>query len=64
VVTAQFAAAQEEGSVRADLDPRDLAEVAVGGLNGMRFMTDQLHDHELARRVELLIKVVQLATVV
>lgn len=62
VVADQFAEAQREGAIRADLDPHELAEVAVGGLTGLRIITEQLADGDLVRRVDALIGVVRLAT--
>jgi AcrR family transcriptional regulator len=62
VVADQFVEAQREGAIRADLDPHELAEVAVGGLTGLRVMTEQLADGGLVRRVDALIGVVRLAT--
>ena len=62
VVADQFREAQAEGSIRPDVDPDLLAEVAVGGFVGMQTLTEQLGDGELQRRVETLIRVVQLAT--
>jgi AcrR family transcriptional regulator len=62
VVAEQFAEAQREGAVRADLDPHELAEVAVGSLTGLRTMTEQLADGDLVRRVDALIRVVRAAT--
>ncbi len=61
-VTEHFAAAQAEGAIRADLDPAELAQVAVGGFTGMQAVTDQLGDGRLAERIEALIGVMQLAT--
>jgi AcrR family transcriptional regulator len=54
--SAQFAAAQTEGTVRADLDPRDLAELAVGGFIGAQALTEQLADGRLFERVEALVR--------
>ena len=62
VVADQFREAQAEGSIRPDVDPDLLAELAVGGFVGMQTLTEQLGDGELQRRVEALIRVVQLAT--
>jgi AcrR family transcriptional regulator len=57
----QFREAQAEGTVRDDVDPAVLAEVAIGGFMGMQALTDELGDDALRRRVEALIAVVQLA---
>jgi AcrR family transcriptional regulator len=54
--SAQFAAAQTEGTVRADLDPRDLAELAVGGFIGAQALTEQLADGRLFERVNALVR--------
>ena len=62
VVADQFREAQAEGTIRPDIDPGDLAEIAVGGFVGLQTLTEQLGDGELQRRVETLIRVVQLAT--
>jgi AcrR family transcriptional regulator len=56
---AQFRAAQAEGTVRADLDPRDLAELAVGGFIGAQALTEQLADDRLFERVEALVRTVR-----
>ena len=56
---AQFAAAQAEGTIRADLDPGQLAETAVGGFIGAQALTDQLGDARLAERVEALVRFVR-----
>ena len=64
LVTDQFREAQAEGSIRPDVDPRAMAEVAVGGLVGLLTLTEQLGDDALERRVEQLIDVVQRATLV
>jgi AcrR family transcriptional regulator len=56
---AQFAAAQAEGTIRADLDPGQLAETAVGGFIGAQALTDQLGDARLAQRVEALVRFVR-----
>ena len=56
---AQFAAAQGEGTIRADLDPDQLAETAVGGFIGAQALTDQLGDGRLAERVESLVRFVR-----
>ena len=56
---AQFAAAQAEGTIRADLDPGQLAETAVGGFIGAQALTDQLGDARLADRVEALVRFVR-----
>ncbi len=57
-----FREAQRAGEIRPDVDVDLVAEVAVGGFQGMQCLTDQLGDDELERRVEALITVVQLAT--
>jgi AcrR family transcriptional regulator len=62
-VTEHFAAAQAEGSIRDDIEPDVLAQVAVGGFTGMQAISEQLGDGRFTDRVEALIKVVQLATV-
>ena len=64
LVTDQFREAQAEGSVRPDVDPGAMAEVAVGALSGLLSLTEQLGDDELERRVDLLIDTVQRATLV
>ena len=64
LVTDQFREAQAEGSIRPDVDPRAMAEVAVGALSGLLSLTEQLGDDELERRVDLLIDTVQRATLV
>lgn len=56
---AQFAQAQAEGTIRADLDPGQLAETAVGGFIGAQALTDQLGDKRLAERVEALVRFVR-----
>ncbi|MGZ4441650.1 MAG: TetR family transcriptional regulator [Nocardioidaceae bacterium] len=61
-VTEQFRAAQEEGTVRRDLDPAELAEVAVGAFHGMQTLTDQFRDGDLPRRIRAVVRVVQQAT--
>jgi TetR/AcrR family transcriptional repressor of nem operon len=61
VVTQEFQEAQAEGTVRADLDARELAELAVGAFIGMVTLTAQTHDEALGRRVEVLIATVQRA---
>jgi AcrR family transcriptional regulator len=61
---AQFREAQEEGSIRADLDPLAMAEIAVGAFVGMLTLTEQLGDDELERRVGSLIGFVRSATAV
>jgi len=63
-VTDQFRQAQAEGSIRSDIDPRAIAEVAVAGLAGLLTLTEQLGDDEIERRTELLIDTVQRATLV
>ena len=55
----QFAEAQAEGTIRADLDPGQLAETAVGGFIGAQALTDQLGDARLAERVEALVRFVR-----
>ena len=62
IVADQFREAQAEGTVRADLDADLLSEVAVGGFFGLRAVTAQLADDDLERRVDGLIRIVQLAT--
>ena len=62
-VTEHFAAAQAEGSIRDDISPDVLAQVAVGGFTGMQAISEQLGDGRFTERVEALIKVVQIATV-
>ena len=57
--TAQFAAAQAEGTIRADLDPGQLAQTAVGGFIGAQALTDQLGDARLTERVEALVRFVR-----
>ena len=64
LVTDQFRQAQAEGSIRPDVDPRAMAELAVGALSGLLGLTEQLGDDELERRVDLLIDTVQRATLV
>lgn len=56
---AQFAEAQAEGTIRADLDPGQLAQTAVGGFIGAQALTDQLGDARLAERVEALVRFVR-----
>ncbi len=63
-VAGQFREAQAEGTVRADLDPDVMAEIAVGGFAGMQALTDQLGDQDFERRVESLIAFVRAATTV
>jgi AcrR family transcriptional regulator len=63
-VTDQFRDAQEEGTVRRDLDAAVLGEVAVGAFTGMQAMTDQLRDGQFARRIRNAVEVVKLATLV
>ena len=46
---AQFAEAQAEGTIRADLDPDQMAETAVGGFIGAQALTDQLGDARAGR---------------
>jgi AcrR family transcriptional regulator len=60
-VTEHFRAAQEEGSVRADLEPALFAEVAVAGFTGMQSLTGQFDDDGLERRAEHLVRVLRLA---
>lgn len=60
-VADQIREAQTEGSVRADVDPEEMAEVCVGGFMGMQSLTDQLGDGRLMERVEALISTVQSA---
>jgi AcrR family transcriptional regulator len=63
-VAGQFREAQAEGTIRADLDPDVMAEIAVGGFAGMQALTDQLGDQDFERRVESLIAFVRAATTV
>ena len=60
-VTEHFRAAQEEGTVRDDVDAAVFAEVAVGTFTGMQTLTEQFDDDDLERRVELLVRVMKLA---
>lgn len=61
---AQFAEAQAEGTIRADLDPYQMAHTAVGGFIGAQALTDQLGDARLAERVEALVRFVRNAIAV
>jgi AcrR family transcriptional regulator len=61
-VAEQFRDAQQEGTIRGDLDAAMLAQIAVGGFTGMHTLTEQLADDGLERRVEALITIVQIAT--
>ena len=63
-VAGQFREAQAEGTIRADLDPDVMAEIAVGGFAGMQALTDQLGDQDFERRVASLIAFVRAATTV
>ena len=56
---AQFAEAQAEGTIRADLEPDQMAQTAVGGFIGAQALTDQLGDARLAERVEALVRFVR-----
>jgi AcrR family transcriptional regulator len=58
---AQFAEAQAEGTIRADLDPYQTAQTAVGGFVGAQALTDQLGDARLAERVEALVRFMRAA---
>lgn len=60
-VAGHFREAQAEGSVRRELEPAELAEVAVGAFVGMQTLTNQFHDDDLPRRVESVVRVVRLA---
>ena len=62
-VTTHFKAAQNEGTIRADVDAATLAEVGVGGFLGMQAITDQLGDGRLAGRVDSLIYILHLASI-
>lgn len=62
MVTDQFREAQRDGYLRTEVDPHALAEVAVGGFNGLYALTEWLSDDELESRAESLIRVVKLAT--
>lgn len=64
VVTEHFAAAQAEGAIHADIDPAAIAQVAVGTFVGMQAITDQLGDGRLLERVELMIEIIQRASLV
>jgi AcrR family transcriptional regulator len=64
IVADQFRAAQAEGDIRPDLDPYDLAEVAVGGFLGMQALSEQLGDDHFERRLEALIRTVQQAALI
>ena len=61
VVTREFLDGQHEGSVRSDVDARELAELAVGAFIGMVALTTQLRDEALERRIEFLVATVQRA---
>ena len=61
-VTGQFREAQAEGSIRPDLDPHRLAEIAVGGFIGLQTLTEQSGDGDLEARVDALIDLVRSAT--
>lgn len=63
-VADQFREAQAEGTIRADLDPEVMAEIAVGGFTGMQALTDQLGDQDFERRIASLIAFVRAAITV
>ena len=58
-VTAQFEEAMAEGSLRADLDPRAMAELVIGAFNGLAALTGQLGDDRLDERVDALVALVR-----
>jgi AcrR family transcriptional regulator len=60
-VAEHYAAARAEGTVQADLEPDQFAQVAVGGFLGMRALSDQLADGHFVERVEAFIEMVQRA---
>jgi AcrR family transcriptional regulator len=64
VVAGQFREAQAEGDIRPDIDPKTMAEIAVGAFTGMQTITEQLGDDELERRIESLVEFVRAAIVV
>jgi AcrR family transcriptional regulator len=49
---ADIAAAQAEGSIRADLDPEVLAEILISAFVGAQTITEQFGDDDLERRIE------------
>jgi AcrR family transcriptional regulator len=61
-VTTQFEEAVAEGSLRADLDPRLMAELVIGAFSGLATLTDQLNDDRLDERVDALVTTVRAAT--
>jgi TetR/AcrR family transcriptional repressor of nem operon len=56
---ADFAAAQEEGAVRADLDPDVLAEFVIAAFIGAQTLTEQFGDDGLERRIEAQIELLR-----
>ena len=58
-VTAQFEEAMAEGSLRADLDARAMAELVIGSFNGLAALTGQLGDDRLDERVDALVAMVR-----
>jgi AcrR family transcriptional regulator len=47
-----IAAAQAEGSIRADVDPEALAEILISAFVGAQTLTEQFGDDDLERRIE------------
>ena len=58
-VTAQFEEAMAEGSLRADLDARAMAELVIGSFSGLAALTGQLGDDRLDERVDALVAMVR-----
>jgi AcrR family transcriptional regulator len=51
-VAVQFREAQDEGSIRSDIDAATLAQIAIGAFIGVQSLTAQLADDDLERRVD------------